>query len=145
MITFKVHMKQQEDLLEEDASLSLGWFELSMKGANVEFFRDGYCLVFLTLDSLIEQLNALEDNKNSEKRWVGEDHGTVIKLSRDKIMLSMATPEGKIFLPFDQFRDAVVQESKVFVDSCLKANSSIKDESAFQDLFCSLGKEIPIN
>ncbi len=145
MITFKVHMKQQEDLLEEDASLSLGWFELSMKGANVEFFRDGYCLVFLTLDSLIEHLYALEGKKNSEKRWVGEDHGTVVKLSREKVMLSMATPEGKIFLPFDQFKDAVVQESKDFVNSCLKANPSIKDESAFQDLFHSVEKEITGN
>jgi hypothetical protein len=145
MIAFKIHVKQQEDLLEEDASLSLGWFELSMKGANIELFRDGYCLVFITLDSLIEQLNALEGKKNSEKRWVGEDHGTVIKLSRDKIMLSMATSEGKICLPFEQFKDAVLQESKNFVDSCIKANPSINTESAFQDLLHSVEKEITVN
>lgn len=134
MIAFKIHLKEQQDLLEEDASLSLGWFEVSTKGSNVHLFRNGYCMVFLTLATLLDHMNKMAKASNSKEEWIGEDHGTVVKMARKEDMLELLTSEIIIQLPFNEFRNAIVKETKDFINKCENINPSILNESAFDDL-----------
>ncbi len=138
MIEFRVHAKRQQDLLEEDASLSLGWFELSVKGFTGCFFREGYCMIFLTLEALIGHLNNLSATQKGKERWVGEDHGAVIEMIRRQDVLELAISETVVHVPFSQFKEAVLKMAKDFAEQCLKTNPSIENESAFEDLVDSV-------
>ena len=138
MIEFTVHLKRQQDLLEEDASFSLGWFEASVEGFTGCFFREGYCMVFLTLGTLVEHLNELSKTSEGKARWVGEDHGAVVEMIRKKDVLELTVPEVTVRISFSQFREAVLKKAKDFVKQCLKINSSIQNESAFEDLVNSV-------
>jgi hypothetical protein len=134
MIAFKIHLKEQQDLLEEDASLSLGWFEVSTKGFNGHFFRDGYCMVFLTLGTLLDQMNKFTEASKGKELWIGEDHGAVVEMARKKDVLELTTSEITMQVPFDEFKEAIVKETNDFIDQCENINPSILSESAFNDL-----------
>jgi len=137
MIAFKIHLKDQQDLLEEDASISLGWFEVATKGLNGHLFRNGYCMVFLTLGTLLEHMNNLDKASNSKVEWIGEDHGTIVEIVRKNDMLKLTTSEIIIQVPFNEFKDAIVKETKDFINQCERINPSIISESAFDDLVSS--------
>lgn len=134
MIEFKIHLKRHEDLLEEDASLSLGWFEIIVKGFSGHLFRDRYCMVFLSLGTLIEHLATLSEAPGRKERWVGEDHGTFAEMVHKKGILRLTVSEATIEIPFDQFQKTVLEEAKSFIVKCKTTNPSIRDESAFEDL-----------
>ena len=134
MIEFKIQIQQPKNLLEEDASFSLGWFEFSVKGFTGCFFRDKYCMVLLTLGNLIEHLDALRRAQKAQERWVGEDHGATIQMTREKDVLELCVAEVVIHVPYQPFKTAVLNTAKTFMDECINLNPSIQQESAFEGL-----------
>ena len=59
----KIFFSRQEDLLEEDASLSLGWLSITENGVEVSFFKKRLCMIFLTLGSLLEIISKVKPKK----------------------------------------------------------------------------------
>lgn len=135
-ITLKVF--QEEDLLDENASYSLGWIEIVDKAKEISFFKDKLCMIFLTTSGLIDDIQRLESKKVREVRWVGEDHGSVFILSVNNTDLCIKDDNAKIFLNLQNFKSSLFEGVNSFLEYCSVINSEIQKESAFIDLKVSL-------
>lgn len=138
-IDFKIHWANPEDVYTENASLSLGWFELCYRGFTICFFKDGYCMIFLNLITLIEYLVSNKETINPYD-WVGEDHGAIIRLSKQGSSLDLMNPDVSIKIDYPSFKQAVLQAAISFKASCLQENPSIRKEGTFMDLHMYLEK-----
>jgi hypothetical protein len=49
---FKIIFNNPDELLEKDASLSFGYFDICSKDLKVSLFFERSCIVFLTLSSI---------------------------------------------------------------------------------------------
>jgi len=129
-----IYVFRQEDLLEEDASLSLGWLSFKDKGVEISLFREGMCMIFITLTSLLEAIKKLEDKGEKKIKWVGEDNGAVIQFFLEKDNLWMSIGDFSFILRFKDFKKEIVDAIYKFKNDCVSKNESIAKESAFKDL-----------
>ena len=130
----EIFVFRDEDLIEEDASLSLGWFSFKEKGMEISFFKEGLCMVFLTLTSLLEIMQKVEMKKGEALKWVGEDNGAIAQIYLKDKNLWMSMGDSYFVHPFTVFKKAVLSSINNFLIDCMTKNKSIVNESAFKDL-----------
>ena len=125
------HWQSDQDLLEKDASLALGWLEFVFNQLTVCFFKQRLCMTFLTVTSLIDFLT--EGATNKEFRWVGEDGGDVYFLTRRASLLTVNHGQAELTVEYELFKYAVYEACKDIEEHAQQLNPSIKSESAFID------------
>ena len=132
----KINLKvdKEEDLLEENASYSLGWIEIVDRAKEISLFKDNLCMVFLTTGFLIEHIKQLETKKAIKLEWVGEDYGAVFNLSIINRRLCIEDTSFSIYLNYQDFKTALIESIRDFLKHCLVLNPNIQYESAFIDL-----------
>ncbi len=132
IINIKVH--DEEDLVEEDASYSLGWIEIVDRAKEISFFKDKLCMIFITTTFLMEHIKELEKQKNLKLEWVGEDYGAFFNLSINKNQLRLEDKNFSVYVDFQEFKIALLDSVRQFMKHCLEINPNIENESAFIDL-----------
>lgn len=142
MMEFKVRLDKELELYEEDASLSLGWFNLKEKELEVSFFSTGYCMVFITLSSLLDLLYNMSGKNKSESKWIGDDNGVVFNLKKKGETIELSGNSISLSLEYDAFKNAVFIEATRLIDHCKNVNKNIGNESAFIDLESSLSEYV---
>lgn len=128
-----IHIDNENDLYEEDASLCSGWFSYKEKGIEVSFFKEGLCMIFLTLTSLLENLKEIDSGKQIV-RWVGEDNGAVVSIFFRDDSLQFSVNNLFITCPYKEFKSKLLTVINVFLTDCSDKNKTINNESAFRDL-----------
>lgn len=126
-------------LMEEDASLSLGWFEFYFDRLSVSFFKERSCMVFITITSLIDFLSSETDNNSFE--WIGEDSGEKYLLRRNGEVLQIQNSITSIIMSYNLFESIVFDASLNLKNSISMKNPHIKKEGAFIDFENSLKKK----
>jgi hypothetical protein len=134
-INFKLF--RQEDLLEGNASYSLGWIEILDGAKEINLFKDNFCMVFITGSCLADYIQHLAEKKVKKIRWVGEDHGGTFILSVENSELCIQDEDSKILLDFQRFQSSLIEGINSFLEYCLQVNPNINEESAFIDLQAS--------
>ena len=127
---FKIVFDNDTELLEKDASLSCGYFEVIVKGLKISFFSEGSCMIFLTLDTLIYFF----DSDKKSFRWVGEDNGKFFTITKKKGLLEIKDKEIAVLLDYKNFEAAARAAAIQLLTDAQNANSSITTEGAFMDL-----------
>jgi len=128
-----IFIHNENDIYEVDASISLGWFEITSEETVIYFFKQRLCMVFLTLNRLMEYLrNAAQRNKDFQ--WVGEDNGYFYRLNLKKDRLEISFEEFVINVDFEKFKRAIIKSVDSFLEITRSKNVSIINESAYIDL-----------
>jgi hypothetical protein len=131
-INFKLF--RQEDLLENNASYSLGWIEILDGAKEINLFKGNLCMIFTTVSCLADYIQDLAEKKVSRTRWVGEDNGSIFVLSIENGELCIQDEDSKILLNFQKFKLSLIEGIDSFLKYCSKVNRNIHRESAFMDL-----------
>jgi hypothetical protein len=129
---FNIHFENEGDLLSDDASLSIGWISVDYGEIQLSLFKKRGCLIFLTLCTLLENMEAISHKKKID--WVGEDNGSSIRLSLSDSNLCIGSKEVRTLVPLEEFKMALKIAVDVFLEKCISSNTDIQGESAFQDL-----------
>ena len=127
-----------QNLTEEGASLSLGWFEFYHNGLSISFFKERKCMLFLTLTNLIDFLSS--ENVNNSFKWVCEDDGSVYVLKRKDKYLQIENRSVLIKINYDLFKSVVFDASLNMKNNILSKNPHIREEGAFIDFENSVKK-----
>nr|WP_181718209.1 hypothetical protein [Psychrobacter sp.]QJS05088.1 hypothetical protein [Psychrobacter sp.] len=126
----KLNWLFSEQLLQEDASLSLGWIEIKTQNKDFLLFEKKLCMLFLTLSDLLEFLS--NDNRNFN--WVGVDGSDIYSLTKYREILIIQKEGEKFILDYTSFRESIIKTSTNLINYLLKNNLRVKEESAFIDL-----------
>ena len=126
----KLNWLFSEQLLQEDASLSLGWIEIKTQNKDFLLFEKNLCMLFLTLSDLLEFLS----NNNRSFNWVGVDGSDIYSLTKYREILIIQKEGEKLILDYTSFRESIIKTSTNLINYLLKNNSRVKEESAFIDL-----------
>ncbi|PZF74802.1 hypothetical protein [Taibaiella soli] len=137
---FDICLKDNNDLHQDDLSLSLGWFELSEKEVNLRLFNDRSCMIFITLADLFEFLGYGEQKRTRTFDWIGVDNGVTIKVVCDGSIVSISKGDIVVRLEKGIFVSAVLKGTEDFIARCLVANQRVEEESAFLDLMATFNR-----
>lgn len=118
-----------QQLIQEDASLSLGWIEIETDSYSIPLFEERLCMLFLTLCDLMEFLSS---NK-LDFDWVSVDGGDIYSLLKIKDLLVIRNESIKFEVDYGAFLKALIDTSNNTIEHILKINPSINKESAFID------------
>lgn len=131
---FIIKIQEELQLYEEDASLSLGWFEIIEKDFSILLFEKRHCMVFITLTSFIEAIEVLSGKAKGETRLVGEDNGKVFKLVKTGNDIELVGKRLSLKLNFSSFKSSILDTLSNFLIHCETVNKGIVQESAYIDL-----------
>ena len=133
-----IHFVTDSDQYSADASLSIGWITLSAKDVEISFFRERGCMIFLNLTTLLEIVKDLNPGRVSE--WIGEDNGSIVRISLVKNELCFESGLVRLFVPLGEFKRTVKHDLTNFLKKCVSINRDIERESAFIDLVTTVDK-----
>lgn len=127
----KIILDNSDELFEEDAHLDCGYFEIGERDFSINLFKDGSCMVMLTLS---EMCDFLADQQRQDFRWVGEDNGKYFSVKKQKGNIMLRS--NKISLTFDikEFERSIKQSLTEFISMCKLANKEIENMGGFIDL-----------
>ncbi|MBD2501665.1 hypothetical protein [Anabaena azotica] len=117
-----IKLDNEENLIGDNASYSLGWIEIVDRAKEIYFFKDKLCMIFITITFLLEHIKTLETQKHLKLEWVGEDYGAVFNLSINSNQLCIEDKNISIFLNFQEFKMAVLESVRQFLKYCLEIN-----------------------
>lgn len=119
-----------EQLVEEDASLSLGWIEIQTENYNYSLFEQKLCILIITLCDLLEFLSSNKVNYD----WIGVDGGDIYLLTKKKSVLVIQKEDITFQIDYDAFVNAIIDTTNSTIQHLSQVNSAVKGESAFIDL-----------
>lgn len=131
---FKIKFEDFEELKNEDASLSFGYFEFNTVDFKVSFFEERHCMVFITLSSLLDFLNR-ELKKGMQYKWIGDGNGTAIMVKViNKGRLEFTLDRISFCVDIKDFTKAVYIELNSFLSKCIGLNPEVQTESGYVTL-----------
>jgi len=131
------HWPREQDLLEKDASVTLGWMEFFFDGLTISVFKEKQCMVVLTVTTLLEYLSQQSAHKFD---WVGEDGGDTLTLKKKNNTLTISNKVVTVEVGFSEFKALVVGASKKLLERLKRDNPMVSLESAFIDFESALRK-----
>lgn len=138
MMEFKIIVEESQ-LQGDDASLSLGWFKIVERDFTIHLFSERHCMVFITLTSFLEVIEALKGRRKGEGRLVGEDNGKVIKVLKENDVIELIGESLTFKTNFNLFMKSTIRAAGDLINHCKKTNKNIVKESAFKDLLSVYG------
>jgi hypothetical protein len=133
-MTFEALFQRDADLLENDATLSLGWFELRSGEMTLSLFNRRLCMVFISLTDLLHWLHSKDLATGGVFNWVGCDNGAAFSLRFSKDLLEIACSSFRCLVDFQQFKMAVSAGAISLLEGSRERNPQIVAESAYVDL-----------
>ncbi len=82
----------------DDYFFQLGWLSINCNNSNFELFKDGMCMIFPTISSLIDFLAS----RNNKLYWIGEDSGKVYKVLKKRNILTFQKDKEQVSLSCDK-------------------------------------------
>lgn len=123
-------------LLNADASLSLGWIELTVDNKRFNLFKKQLCMLYITMADLIEFLS---EDRNSFN-WIGADSSESYFLERKNSLLFINYNKSYIKLDCLLFKIKIILCTYNLIEYNRQTNNKIEKESAFIDLVNCLDK-----
>lgn len=113
---------------------SLGWFEIKHREMNISFFKENRCMVFLSLQTLYQHINSLENNHSQKINWIGEDNGLGFILSINKKKLYFENDKFKADVNLKKLKKSI---SKEIIRTIIKMED-INPNIVYKKLYFSL-------
>jgi hypothetical protein len=136
-MVFKIILKNEHELLEEEAHLICGYFELGETDFSINLFKDRSCMVMLTLSEICDYLIS---NSQKSFNWIGVDNGKYYVLKRQKENLTISTKEFDVTFDLSIFKNALKKCLFTFISYCKNVNQDIVNQGGFIDLEISFNK-----
>ncbi len=136
-MTFNIILQNEHELLDEDAHLICGYFELGETDFSFNMFKDRSCMIMLTLSEICD---FLINNSQKTFNWVGIDNGKSYTLKRQKEYLRIITREFDITFNLLAFKDSLKICLSNFISDCKSVNKDIVNQGGFKDLVMSFNK-----
>ena len=132
---FNIIIENEDDLKGEDAGWVSGYFEIGENLFSMNCFKDGKCMIMLTLIDLIHIIINNKQQKNTN--WIGADNGKTISIFTNKAEIYFKNDTDNIKLNFELFTDTLKESVRSFIKKCKMNNENIFTKSAFIDLYNS--------
>lgn len=123
-----------EDLLEEDSSLSLGWFVMD----NINVFEHTKCMVIIAIADLAEGLKHLRKYKSGGFAWNPADNGETVLFQRSGNKISFRYKTQKKEIEFDLFYKSVYDSGNALATELFLFRHEVTTETAYIDLINTL-------
>lgn len=121
----------ENDLLEKDSSLTLGYFII----CNVVFFEESKCILTISLNDLMEGLlNISKPEFKKSFKWTPADSGEIAILKTQKSKLIITYNNVTLEINLDEFIEQICNMAKRLHNILINYRFEAEDESPIVDM-----------
>jgi hypothetical protein len=128
---FECKFLKLNDLQEEDPCLTYGYFKIRNLDTSIHFFESKNCILFLTLNNLLEFVTLIDLKKSWKFRWVGEGNGSQIYFKHKDNKIELKSDGFTIVIDLIEFVDSLKFDMMKFMNKCIEINQEIVRDPIF--------------
>lgn len=119
-------LDNDDDLFDYDLGLLFGYFNIADKEIDISLFKENYCDIPSSLESLSSLMMSDQFQKGRELVWKTLENNEV-SIQKDKNQIKLVKQNVQIQINYLRFISALRTEIECFKNRCLAANPNLAD------------------
>lgn len=114
-------------IVDENFEYSLGWIEFKFKDNTLKLFSDSYCMVFITIESLILIIKRLKNRESEKEEWLAEDNGYTFILTYKKRKIVFERKDSRFSVKYKKLKKSIDNSVTKIYNKLVKSNPEIRN------------------